>query len=177
MNFLFYPILSLFLVILQTIVVPETFFFNACFDLLIINVLYISLVTSHGLMIFYMVVLGWIMDSLSGAPFGFYISSYVWIYLFVQILRHVIHAGSLIFVPVISVAAVFMEHGFLIFTLLVRQGGWFFSSADVVAMCKQALMGFFIIPPCLWLVHRFRMGWDAKMRRLTGENAGVRRGW
>ncbi len=176
MSLLFYPILSLALVILQTTLMPDVAFFSLCFDLLLINVLYISLFTSHGFMVLYLVLLGWVMDSLSGAPFGFYISSYVWIYLFVRILRYVIHAGNFVFIPVISVIAIFMEHGFLMFILLVRQGGWFFSSMDLFSMCAQALMGFFMIPPSLWLVHKCKRGWDKKVRRLAGEKMGIRRG-
>ena len=176
MTVLFYPILSLVLVILQTTLVPEIRCFTHCFDLLIVNVLYVSLFTSNGFLVLYMVVLGWIMDSLSGAPFGFYISCYVWIYVFVQILRHVIHAGNFIFIPVISVIAIFMEHGFLMFILLVKQEGWSFSSMDLFSMGKQAMVGVFIIPFFLWLVHGCKIGWDKKIRRLSGEKMGIRRG-
>lgn len=176
MTVFFYPILSLFLVILQTTLVPEIRFFTNCFDLLIINVLYVSLFSSNGFLVLYMVVLGWIMDSLSGAPFGFYISCYVWIYVFVQILRHVIHAGNFIFIPMISVIAIFMEHGFLMFILLVKQEGCSFSSTDLFSMGKQAVVGFFIIPFSLWLVHRCKSGWDKRIRSLSGEKMGIRRG-
>ena len=122
----------------------------------------------------YMLVLGWIMDSLSGAPFGFYISSYLWIYVFVQILRNVIHSGNFIFIPVISAIAVAMEHGFLVFILLAKQGGWFFSSTDILAMCKQTLVGFFIIPLFLWLIHRAKDFWDKKVQGIAGNNVGIR---
>ncbi len=176
MTVLFYPILSLVLVILQTTLVPELRFSTNCFDLLIVNVLYVSLFTSNGFLVVYMVVLGWIMDSLSGAPFGFYISCYVWIYAFVQILRHVIHAGNFIFIPVISVIAIFMEHGFLMFILLVKQEGWSFSSMDLFSMGKQAMVGVFIIPFSLWFVHRCKIGWDKKIRSFSGEKMGIRRG-
>jgi rod shape-determining protein MreD len=174
MNLLFYPVLSLVLVIVQTTLVPEIPFFHYCFDLLIVNVLYVSLFASHGFFVVYILVLGWIMDSLSGAPFGFYISSYLWIYVFVQILRNVIHAGNFIFIPIISAVAVVMEHGFLMFTLLVKQGGWFFSSTDMVSMCKQTLVGFFIIPLFLWLVHRCKEFWDKKVQRFSENNMGIR---
>jgi len=174
MNVLFYLLLSLILVIVQTTLAPGITFFHCCFDLLLVNVLYVSLFASHGLFIVYMFVLGWIMDSLSGAPFGFYISSYLWIYIFVQLLRHVIHAGNFVFIPVISAVAVVMEHGFLVFILLVKQDGWFFSATDMLCMCKQALVGFFIIPLLLWLVHRCKQGWDIKVQRIAGRNMGVR---
>ncbi len=176
MTVLFYPILSLALVILQTTLVPEIRFVTNCFDLLIINVLYVSLFTSNGFLVLYMMVLGWIMDSLSGAPFGFYISCYVWIYVFVQILRHVIHAGNFIFIPVISVIAIFMEHGFFMFILLVKQEGWSFSSTDLFSMGQQAIVGFFIIPFSLWLVHGCKSRWDKKIQSLSGEKMGIRRG-
>ena len=173
---LFYPLLTLVLVILQTTLVPEIRFFTHCFDLLIINVLYVSLFSSSAFLVIYMIVLGWIMDSLSGAPFGFYISCYVWIYAFVQILRHVIHAGNFIFIPVFSVISIFMEHGFLMFILLVKQDGWFLSSTDLFCMGKQAAAGFFFIPLSLWFVHRLKNVWDRNISSLTGENIGIRRG-
>ncbi|SMC41638.1 rod shape-determining protein MreD [Desulfocicer vacuolatum DSM 3385] len=174
MNALFYLFLSLFLVIVQTTLVPEIAFLNCCFDLLIVNVLYVSLFTSHGIFILYVVALGWTMDCLSGVPSGFYISSYVWIYLFVFMLRHVIHAGNFIFIPVISAGAVAMEHGFLIFTLLVKQDGWFFSTADIVFMGKQIVVGFFMIPLLLVVVNKCKKGWDKKIQRVTGRKMGIR---
>jgi len=174
MNVFFYLLLSLILVIVQTTLLPEIAFSHCCFDFLIVNVLYVSLFASHGFFIFYVGVLGWIMDCLSGAPSGFYLSSYLWIYIFVQILRHVIHAENFIFIPVISAVAVVMEHGFLIFILLARQGGWFFSVTDTLDMGKQILVGFFIIPLLLWLIHRCKKGWDRKVRRIAGRNMGVR---
>jgi len=174
MNVLFYLLLSLTLVIIQTTLVPEIAFFHCCFDLLIVNVLYVSLFASHGFFIIYVGILGWIMDCLSGAPSGFYLSSYLWIYIFVQILRHVIHAENFIFIPVISAIAVAMEHGFLIFILLARQGGWFFSVSDMVSMGKKILVGFFIIPLLLWLIHRCKKGWDKKVQHVSGRNMGIR---
>ena len=174
MNVLFYLILSLVLVIAQTTLVPEIVFFHYFFDLLIVNVLYVSLFASHGFFIIYVGGLGWIMDCLSGAPAGFYLSSYLWIYIFVQILRHVIHAGNFIFIPVISAIAVVMEHGFLIFILMAKQGGWFFSLTDLVFMGKKILVGFFMIPLFLWLVHRCKKGWDRKVQRISGRKMGIR---
>lgn len=174
MTLLFYPVLSLILLVLQTTLLPDVALFNHCFDLLIINVLYLSLFTSNLFVVFYVMGLGWIMDSISGAPFGFYVSSYVWIYALVQILRHVVHAGNFIFIPLMSVAAVCMEHGFLMFILLVRQDGWFFSSMDFIAMLEQALVGGFVIPIALGLIHSLRMGWYKKVRSITGKKMGIR---
>jgi len=176
MNVLFYLLLSLALVIVQTTLVPEIAFFHCCFDLLIVNVLYVSLFGSHGFFIIYVGVLGWIMDCLSGAPSGFYLSSYLWIYIFVQLLRHVVHAENFIFIPVISAFAVVVEHGFLIFILLAKQGGWFFSVTDMLAMGKQILVAFFMIPLFLWLIHRCKKGWDKKVQHISGRKIGTRGG-
>jgi len=174
MNVLFYLLLPLVLVIIQTTLVPEIAFLHYCFDLLIVNVLYVSLFAPHRFVIIYVGGLGWIMDCLSGAPIGFYFSSYLWIYIFVQILRQVVHAENFVFIAVTSAVSVVIEYGFLIFILLMKQGEWVSPGTDMVSMGKNVLVGFFIIPLFLWLIHRCKKGWDRKVQHLLGRKLRIR---
>ena len=167
MNLLFYPVFSLLLLVFQTTLVPEVSFLKNSFDFVIINVLYVGLFTSRFWVVIYVAGLGWVMDSLSGAPFGFFISSYVWIYVLVQALRVVVHAGNIFFIPLISVVAILMEHGFLMFILMIRQEAWSFSVIDCVAMVKQAVVGGAVIPLLLFMIHRIHREWEKSVFRFS----------
>ncbi|MCK5836927.1 MAG: hypothetical protein KAH09_06640, partial [Desulfobacula sp.] len=85
MNAVFFVLFTGVLIILQTIVLPSFDWFSQCFDLMIINVLFLSLVSSHYAMVFAIILIGCIMDSVSGVPFCLHIFSYVWIYIIVYL--------------------------------------------------------------------------------------------
>ena len=67
MNVLFFAILTVFLIIFQTVVFPSFFWFSQCFDLMIMNVIFLSLLYSHYAVILTIILVGGIMDSFGTA--------------------------------------------------------------------------------------------------------------
>ena len=122
MTTLFFIILTLFLIVMQTIILPSFSWFAQCFDLLIINVLFLSLISSHFSMIAVIIIIGCIMDSISGVPFCYHILSYSWVYIIVQLVKQFFFKQSIIFILIISVVSVLIQHGLLLFPVFVNQG-------------------------------------------------------
>jgi rod shape-determining protein MreD len=143
---LFYFCLSLVLIIVQTSIHPCFSVFSQSFDLLFVIVLSLSLRFSHpgtGVAVF---LLGCAMDSVSGGPFGLYISAYVWIYILVRSLKSLVHLENIVFLICMSAVAVVVENAFLVFTFVVGKGADAVSSRDLVLMVKQTLLALIVVP-------------------------------
>lgn len=152
-QFLFYTTLSLSLILIQTSVFPYISFFSHGFDLLLIIIMFLSLMFSHSGLIAAVFLIGWCVDSLSGAPFGLYTISYVWIFILVQTLKRFVHRGNIIFLPCISAFSVIIENGFLFFSFFIRYGSEAISLQDILAAGEQSLWAFFIMPVCVVIIH------------------------
>lgn len=152
MTAVFFIIHTLFLIVMQTIVLPSLSCFAQCFDLMIINVLFLSLVSSHHLTVAAIVAIGCIMDSMSGVPFFYHIFSYLWIYIIVHLVKHFFFRRSIIFIHIISFVSVAIQQGMLLLSVLVTHGFESVLEFDGMLLMRQAFWGFVFIPPCIWLV-------------------------
>ena len=109
MKALFLITLTLFLIILQSTVFPYFLWFDQCFDLLIIDILFLSLIASRHSIIFAVIAIGFAMDSISGVPFCYHVFSYLWIYIMVNIVRQLFFDLSVLFVIIISFLSVIIQ--------------------------------------------------------------------
>ena len=159
-------ILSLVLIVLQTTVLPEISIVSNSFDLLIINVLYLSLVFHHLRVLGGIAVIGCIMDSLSGSPFGLFLSSYIWIYILVQLMKPVFFSRSLFFLPAIAVFSVMIEYMFLLLSVFISSGTQGVLSLNFSLMIKQLLLAAVLIPAAVKLVFVLGGYWDRGFEKL-----------
>lgn len=168
-NILFYTLLSLLLIIAQTSFLSVFSFSDYSFDLLIIVILSLSLLFSHPFIIIGVLLIGFCMDSVSGTPFGVYTSAYIWIYIFVQAMKRYVHYGNVIFVPLVSVFAVFIENSFLFFTFFVCDGASAITTSDLVLMGNQMLLAFFMLPLSILIIHFFHKQWESFLKKYVGK--------
>lgn len=151
-RFFFYLLLTLIFIIVQTSILPTISFFSQTFDLLFVIVLSLSLRFSHpaaGIAIF---LLGCVVDSVSGSPFGLYISAYIWTYILVRSLKPLVHLENIFFLVCMSAIAVVVENVFLLFTFVVRGGVAALLAGDLVLMVKQVLWGLIAVPVMVLLI-------------------------
>ena len=105
MSYCFNIGISLFLVILQTTVMPYLSMLDRFYDLLIPFIVYLGLsrpVREGLLLVFF---LGFIMDNLSGSPFGLYLTAYFWLFIGVKGITQLIQVGNRLFIITVIVAA------------------------------------------------------------------------
>ena len=120
--------------------------FNQRFDLLLVLVLCLSLKFSHIRTIAAVFLLGVAMDSVSGGPFGLYISAYVWIYILIRSLKAFVHLENIFFLVCIVVVAVVVENFFFLFVLVMGRGLDAVYYKDLVAMVNQAAWSLIVVP-------------------------------
>ena len=176
MKALFLIILTFFLIILQSTVFPYFSWFDQCFDLLIIDILFLSLIASRHSMIFAVIVVGCAMDSISGAPFYYHVFSYLWIYIMVNIVRQLFFDQSVLFILLISIISVIIQHVQLLFSIFISNGNDFSMGFDFSLLIKQTFWGFLFIPLSIWVINIFWLRWNsmAKLmhKRLTQNQKG-----
>ena len=150
MDFVFFGTVTLGLIVLQTIVLPALDFFSYCFDLPIVLVLYLSLFFPRYGTILAIFFIGTVMDSLSGVPFFFHVFSYCWIYIFVQLIKQVVFQRSILFMICVSLLAVVVQQGLMLFTIFLNHGHGGLVSLDYTQMVWQLIFGGLLIPPGVW---------------------------
>lgn len=159
MNALFFVIVTVSLIIFQTIIFPSFFWFSQCFDLMIMNIIFLSLVYSHYAVILTIILIGGIMDSLSGVAFSHHIFSYLWIYLIVQLFKQFVFKRNFLFILIVSLVSVLIQQGLILFSVFIEQGREGIGQMNVLLMVKQLVWGGVLIPPGVWLINGLRKYW------------------
>nr|WP_319395090.1 hypothetical protein [uncultured Desulfobacter sp.] len=150
MNFFFFFFSTLILVIAQTVIVPNLSWFSHSFDLMIINVLYLSLFSPRYWVPFWLVIIGCVMDSLSGAPFFLHTSAYLCMYLVVSFLRRLVFQHSAVFVFIVSLASVCIYQGLVMFCVFLLQGYKAIAATDFRLFIGQIIWAAVGIPLGVW---------------------------
>jgi len=159
MNVLFCLIFTLFLIVIQTVIFPSFSWFMQSFDLVIIDVLFLCLVFSHYSIIFGIILIGCIMDSISGTPFGFHLFSYIWIYILVHLGKQMLFKQSVIFTLIVSLGAIIIQHGLLLFYIFVNNGQVAVLEFDFGLLIRQAFWGMIFISPSIWFTNVCLQNW------------------
>jgi rod shape-determining protein MreD len=105
MSYCFNIGVCLFLVILQTTVMPYFGLFNRCYDLLIPFIVYLGLYRPARESLPFVFFLGFIMDNISGGPFGLYLTTYFWFYIGVIGITRLLQVGDRLFIIMLIAAA------------------------------------------------------------------------
>jgi len=118
MNFLFYLGLSLFLVILKTTLMPYFSIFDQFYDILIPLVFFLGLYRPAREGIPFILLLGFMLDSLSGGPFGIFLTTYFWLFVLTRWVVTFMHAGNKGLWLLTVAAGVLVENLIIIATIL-----------------------------------------------------------
>ena len=169
MKISFFILLTLFLTIIQTTVFPNFFLTYHSFDLLIINILYLSLVFTHPSMIIVVILIGCIVDSVSGVYFGLYLTTYLWIYIVVQGLKQFVFSRNIVFSVIIAAIAIIIESMFLILSVFIDQGKNGVLSLNYYLMAKQMFLACFFIPLALEIITIVRKKYEIIIGNIAGK--------
>jgi rod shape-determining protein MreD len=118
MNFLFYMCLSLILVLLKTTLMPYFSMFDQFYDMLIPFVFYLGLYRPAREGIPFILLLGFTLDSLSGGPFGIFLTTYFWVFVMTRWGVTFLHAGNKGLWLIAVAAGVLIENLIIIATIL-----------------------------------------------------------
>ena len=120
MSYFFNISASLFLVILQTTVMPYLPLLDSFYDLLIPFIVFLGISRPVRESLPFVFFLGFIMDNLSGSPFGLYITAYFWFFVAVKGVTRLLQVGNRLFIITLIVAAgVLIENLIFLGTLTI----------------------------------------------------------
>jgi rod shape-determining protein MreD len=120
MSYFFNISTSLFLVILQTTVMPHLPLLNSFYDPLIPFIVFLGLSRPVRESLPFVFFLGFIMDNLSGTPFGLYLTAYFWLFVGVKGITRLLQVGNRLFIIMLIVASgVLIENLIFLGTLTI----------------------------------------------------------
>ena len=120
MSYFFNISVCLFLVILQTTVMPNLPLLDSFYDLLIPFVVFLALSRPFRESLPFVFFLGFIMDNLSGSPFGLYLTAYFWLLIGVKGITKLLQVGNRLFIISLIVGAgVLIENLIFLGTLTI----------------------------------------------------------
>ena len=105
MSYCFNIGICLVLVILQTTVMPYLSVLDRFYDLLIPFIVYLGLFRPVREGLLFVCFLGFIMDNLSGGPFGLYLTSYFWLFIGAKGITQLLQVSKHVFIVTFIVAA------------------------------------------------------------------------
>ena len=124
MRYGFYIGTCLFLIIVQTTLITYFNVFAGMYDLLIPFVIFISICLPLRESLPFILILGLIMDNLSGSPFGFYVTFYFWLVVGVRWILKFLRASNKLFLSLVVVVAVLVQNLLIMATFGFGGSGW-----------------------------------------------------
>lgn len=123
MTALFAAAVCLVLVVFQTTVMADLAIFEGFYDLPVTFVVYLALYRRIKESLPIVVTIGFVMDSLSAAPFGLYLSGYLWIFAGIRWIMRYFHLRTSAMVMFIVPLAVVIETFFSLTALSLQVQG------------------------------------------------------
>ena len=120
MMFCFHILIALSLIIIQTSIIPFHGIFQRFYDLLLVFVIFLGLYRPLREGVPAVIILGFIMDSLSGSPLGIYTTSYIWIYGGCIWFLKLFHVHNRLFLIMMVAMAVALENFIFIIGLFLQ---------------------------------------------------------
>jgi cell shape-determining protein MreD len=114
----------LFLIILQTTILPYFNVFGGIYDLLIPFIIFICIYLPLRESLPFVLILGLIMDNLSGSPFGFYLTFYFWLLVGVRWIIKYLQVGNKFLLSLVVVVGVLIENILIIGTFALSGSDW-----------------------------------------------------
>lgn len=124
MRYGFYIGTCLFLILIQTTIVPYFTTFNGIYDLLIPFVIFICICLPVRESLPFVLILGFIMDNLSGSPFGLYLTFYFWLLGGVRLILKFLRVSNKFLLSSVVVAAVLTQNLIVIGTFALSGPEW-----------------------------------------------------
>jgi len=155
---------SMLLVLQGTVIQLSPFLRNNFYDLMIPFVVYLALFRPRRDSVFVVVMLGLIIDSLSGAPFGMFTTAYFWLFMSLKWITQYLHASNTLLIPVVVALGVFMENLFFVTIIATFVSTDSFLPQAFQSIGAQFLWALFTGPFFLLALYNTNLRWDRWVR-------------
>jgi len=153
---LVYSIVGLATVVSQTTLLRLPLFHNAFFDLLIPLVVFWGLRLRDGRGVTLVIVLGLVMDLVSGGIFGLYLSTYFWIFLSVKNVSKYFDVDDTVFQSVLIAACVLWQHLLFCITLSPPWKGAQLLAVQAIPVLMQIMLAALTGPSIFILLRKLQ---------------------
>jgi len=137
MTYLYHIFIGSCLVVFQTVILPYFPYSNSFYDLLVPFIIYISAYRPIRESIPVAILLGVIVDSLSGSYFGVYIATYAWLTVIMRWISSLIHLENYLLLPIIIVVGVVIDNLILFLAIMIANPGFQFSASIIGVVAAQ----------------------------------------
>lgn len=110
MTYILHLIICIGLILFQTTILHNISVFRTFYDFLIPYIIFLGVYRSLGEGMPLVFLIGFMMDSLSGGPFGVYSVFYFWLYICLRWLIQYLHADSFIILPATIAVGIFFQN-------------------------------------------------------------------
>ena len=142
--------------------------FDSFYDLLCPFVIYLALFRYTRGSIIVVILLGYIMDNLSGCTFGLYITTYFWLFIGIRWVLKFLHVDNKVLLSFVIALGVLIESFVFLGITVIEQGFWFPPGA-ISAMTIQVLWAIFTGPFFLMFLNYTHNRWDKWLSGLIME--------
>ena len=160
MTYVFYTLISLVLITLQTTIMPGLALWGNFFDLLVAFIIYLGLFRPLRESIAFILILGLVADSLSGTPLMLYVTSYFWVYAGVRWLNKVLQIGMRFRFPIIVASGVLLANVIIAVAILLWMPGLASASILVRTAASQLIWAFFLGSLLVIFFNVLHNGWE-----------------
>ncbi len=168
MRFFFYIAICLGLVVCQTALIPRLPAMGNFFDLLLPMVVFLAAFRPLHESVPFVIFMGILMDTLSGGPFGLYLTSYVWLLVGVRLATSVVRAANPILLMMLIMAGVLLQN-VIFFGALAAAASSMPHPGDVLRVITGQIGWVLLVGPFLAVIMRqARGGMARRMPRADG---------
>lgn len=155
--YILYLGICIFLIVFKTVVLANFALFSTFYDILLPVILYLGLfrpvIEGLPLVLF----CGFCMDSLTGGPFGIYISVYFWLFIAARGLVRFLHAQSILIKPFIVIIGVIIENLLFLALLAIFHVGEVLPEDFLQSVIAQSLWAAFTGPFVVFIFDYFHI--------------------
>ena len=171
MTYLYYSLLGLVVLIIQTTIIPEFTGTQGPYDLVALIIFYLGLYQPFRQSLLMVFVLGFIMDNLSGAPFGLYITTYFWIFVGVCWVTRFIRVRNIVLLPLLVAVGIVVENIIFIGTILLIGNLPPLPSEELIELSLQILWAAVTGPFLILFFRHLHSKWDLWILEMTAERS------
>jgi len=139
MPYLFYMFTGFFFAVIQTSILPVFSFFENFYDLQIILILYLGFFCSLSRTFPFIIFWGFLMDSISGGPFGLYLTVYIWLFVGANLLSNIFHYDGIVSLVIIMVFGVLFQNIVFLSSIAIMDKQWLIFWESWIIVLKQML--------------------------------------
>ena len=173
MMYCLYAGICLGMVTLQTTVFPYLPVLNGIYDLLIPIVIYLGLYRPVRESLLLILFFGFIMDNLSGSPFGIYLTTYCWLFIGVKWITRYVQVENRMLLCLVVAAGVIVENLVYIATFAVLGSDLKLSAVTAGTISVQLFWALITGPFFLMFLKSTRRGLDNLMNSILVRHNGM----